>query len=87
MASEPKPTTIVIVSLDAWPPTERGSACKDENGLWWVCCPGCGLVSVASRHTITEHADGTVSFSPSLLCPKPGCGTHYFIERNRIRYV
>jgi len=57
--------------------------------LWYICCPECGICARLQNHTITEHEDGTVTLSPSLLCPGVECGrctAHYFIERNVIRW-
>lgn len=36
------------------------------NGHWYGCTPN-GLLANLSRHTVTEHEDGTISVSPSIL--------------------
>lgn len=77
-----RPTRIAIV--DEWP-WRRGEVCKDTSGHWIVHCPNCACCSVASKHQVEEHPDGTLTFSPSLLCPN--CGCHYFVRQSRIEYV
>lgn len=51
---------------------------------WFICCPQCKGCGNLGGHTIQKHEDGTLTVSPSILC---GCGAHYFVERNRIRWV
>lgn len=36
-------------------------------GLWCCIPPGTDLLGNLSRHTITEHDDGTITVSPSIL--------------------
>jgi len=45
--------------------TSQISYWKDEAG-WWIYLPGCGG-GVLSQHTVEEHADGTITVSPSIL--------------------
>lgn len=54
-------------------------------GHWYIACPalGCG-VSNLSGHTVMYTHDGSaITVSPSILC---GCGAHYFVEHNKIRW-
>lgn len=37
-----------------------------ERGCWYATTPN-GLLANLSRHTVTEHDDGTISVSPSIL--------------------
>lgn len=50
---------------------------------WYIGCPasGCG-VSNLSGHTVTQNGMD-ITVSPSILC---GCGAHYFVEHNKIRW-
>ena len=34
-------------------------------GVWYIWLPGCGLGNL-SKHAIKEHADGTITASPSI---------------------
>lgn len=44
---------------------------KDENGLWWLYLPAGGIGRLED-HTVTEHEDGTITVSPSILLTSPG---------------
>jgi hypothetical protein len=52
------------------PPDSKDGDYWKENGIWFGWCPNgernllCSLVN----HTITEHEDGTITVSPSILC-------------------
>lgn len=67
--------------VDDWPKGAYGFAVYPEAGrrsLWIkdpIGCPGC-----ITTHTVTEHEDGTVTVSPSILDPAPG-GWHGWLER------
>lgn len=41
------------------------------------------------RWGMNQHRDGTVTFKPSVVHATDlgGCGAHYFIEKNKIRWV
>lgn len=39
---------------------------NDEDGLWYLYLPGCGLANLGN-HKITEHEDGTITANPSIL--------------------
>lgn len=55
-----------------------------------LCCCGCGLEVVAplnpAKWQLTEHRDGSVSLFPSIGNWSFPCQSHYWIERNRIRW-
>lgn len=46
------------------PEEERG---KWYNQPYWMACTPNGHVGNLSRHDITEHEDGTITVSPSIL--------------------
>jgi len=48
---------------------EQGEYGKTQSGIWFarVPAPGFGMGSL-SAHDVTEHADGTITVSPSILC-------------------
>lgn len=55
------------------------------NGLWYCCTPN-GEAGNLSRHTVTEHEDGTITVSPSILVTMRVDGKdvdrwHGFLER------
>ena len=37
-----------------------------HEGIWYLYMPGCGLGNLAN-HEVTEHEDGTITVSPSIL--------------------
>lgn len=37
------------------------------NGEHWLCCTPNGLFGNLSAHSVTEHDDGTITVSPSIL--------------------
>jgi hypothetical protein len=41
------------------------------NGQWFACTPSGDLANLA-RHAVTEHEDGTITVSPSILVSRPG---------------
>lgn len=43
----------------------RGDYWKTPNG--WMCCTPSGAFGNLSRHQVTEHEDGTITVSPSIL--------------------
>lgn len=57
-----------------------------------ICPCGCGeviqlnlLIRVRPSWTVQEHADGTVSLSPSVWRTK-GCRSHFIVRRSRIEW-
>ena len=64
---------------------EAGEYMKLPNGDWFMCLPN-GLFGTVSPkvHTVTEHDDGSISVSPSILTTVPGDAArswHGFLER------
>ena len=55
---------------------------KDGDGLWYIMPPGmvtgCGVLS---KHKVTEHEDGTITVSPSILITNHTGQWHGFLER------
>jgi hypothetical protein len=57
---------------------EPGDYWKDGDGVWWASVPGkhpegdegCILACMV-KHTCTEHEDGTLTVSPSILVSSP----------------
>ena len=63
-----------------------GDYWKTVNG--WMCCTPNGHFGNLSRHQVTEHEDGTITVSPSILVsttsPNKGNSVelwHGFLER------
>lgn len=54
------------------------------NHCWYIGCPGpnCGGKGNLGNHTVAQNGSD-ITVSPSILC---GCGAHYFVERNQIRW-
>lgn len=58
-----------------------------DGGNWYACTP-CGRhVANLTAHTVTEHEDGTVSVSPSILITGHGPTWHGFLEHGVWREV
>jgi hypothetical protein len=53
--------------------------------VWYVCHPD-GTLGRLVNHTVTEHEDGTITVSPSILSRSPG-GWHGYLERGEWRSV
>lgn len=90
-------TQIAVVrkGINQWGDLQPGQMSPVEGNLWMVCCPMCGNLGELRNHQVTEHEDGTVTVSPSLVCHgsiyrEPNhydpCTAHYFVERNQIRW-
>ncbi len=59
-------------------------------GVLWYCRPPNAAVPTVSiaKHTITEHEDGTITVSPSILIDHHQAGQwHGFLERGVWREV
>lgn len=48
---------------------EHGDYAWGERHEVWFCCPPRGAVGSLADHTVTEHEDGTITVSPSILMP------------------
>jgi len=69
-------------------PDEKGSLIlkegdygKDKDGVWWCRPPG-GHAGVLIEHTVTEHEDGTITVSPSIIDGNIHCYLERGIWRN-----
>jgi hypothetical protein len=63
-----------------------GEVTRDKsNQAWFIGCPsGEGCFGNLAGHDVTyDEQAKLLTVSPSILC---GCGAHYFIERNQIRW-
>lgn len=76
------------------PPMNPGDYGKDREGRWWAICPhkDPGLFPLLARldsHEITEHEDGSITVSPSILLEREYAGVswHGFLERGVWREV
>lgn len=91
--------TIIRKDVNKWGDLKPGEMSpvigSTKPDVWMVCCPTCGNLGELRTHTVTEHEDGTVTVSPSLVCngslytaPQTyeKCPAHYFVERNQIRW-
>jgi uncharacterized protein DUF6527 len=52
---------------------------KDEDR--WVAITPTGLMCGLKNHTVTEHEDGTITVSPSILITQGELSWHGFLER------
>jgi hypothetical protein len=52
---------------------------------WFIGCPSpdCGIGNLADHSVTYDEATRLLTVSPSILC---GCGAHYFVENNQIRW-
>ena len=68
-----------------WPDDPHpGDYWRDEDtGVWMAYCPKGGIGALAD-HQVTEHEDGTITVSPSILMPGQW---HGYLERGVWREV
>lgn len=61
----------------------HGSYWKSADGTWYCHPPGDkGYSGNLRQHDVTEHEDGTITVSPSILITNPQKGKwHGFLER------
>lgn len=52
---------------------------KPDDG-WYVRPPGCHMGSIR-EHTVTEHDDGTITVSPSILLMERDHSWHGYLEK------
>lgn len=72
-----------------------GAYMKDSEGIWWCHVPvpasttgkaAADAMGALSGHTITEHEDGTITASPSILMEHgQGGGWHGYLEHGEWR--
>lgn len=72
---------------DLLQPGEYGK--HSTNGIWYCCAPTSDdLLGNLSNHQITEHEDGTITVSPSILISHwSGKQWHGYLERGIWREV
>ncbi len=63
----------------------EGDYGKDKDGFWYVRPPGCHMGSIRN-HEVTEHEDGTITVSPSILI-QGEANWHGFLEKGVWRAV
>lgn len=61
-------------------PFRPGTYGKDSRGVWMICFPN-GALGSLEKHTVTEHEDGTITVSPSILVTGGGLKIHGYLER------
>lgn len=77
-----------ITQEQAWSPEARpGDYWKKGEGIWGIWPPGMKEAARISKHTITEHEDGTITVSPSILFDSPDYKWHGYLERGVWREV
>lgn len=59
---------------------KEGEYGKDVSGQWYCRPPGNHMGNLAG-HTVTEHEDGTITVSPSILIDDGQSKWHGFLER------
>jgi len=64
----------------------------DGNGrrFWFIWCPGCDDThQVSESWQVTEHDDGTLTVSPSILVTQPPTDyrCHSYLERGTWRFL
>lgn len=76
----------VYPNEDGWFKLEPGDYGQDGDGAWWACAPveGQHYSGVLTDHQVTEHPDGTITVSPSLMFSDK---YHGFLERGWWRPV
>lgn len=90
MSTSERLTHITVVNKEPHELLPGEIAYHAESRFWYLGCPNpqCSpdpiLPGVATLvdHTVTE-SNGIITVSPSILC---GCGAHYFVEQNNIRW-
>jgi hypothetical protein len=68
---------------------EPGDYGRPRSEGMWVCRSPSGRGGNLSGHTVTEHEDGTITVSPSILIDwgEPGEQWHGYLERGSWREV
>jgi hypothetical protein len=76
--------TIVEKSVHELLPAE--ATYEQASQTWYMGCPAedCGVANLSGHHVSYDEEAKSLTVSPSILC---GCGAHYFVEQNQIRWV
>lgn len=61
-----------------------GDYCQ-RGSRWWCCTPN-GMMGNLERHEVTEHPDGTITVSPSILVAGER-SWHGYLERGVWREI
>ena len=80
--TEQQLTQVTLVDKDILELLPGEMTCDASRKYWFIGCPKCPGPGSLEKHTVTE-INGIITVSPSILC---GCGAHYFVEQNRIRW-
>jgi hypothetical protein len=51
-----------------------------EDGCWYAVPPGTDLVANLAAHSIVEHADGTITVTPSILVGDGRASWHGYLS-------
>lgn len=68
-----------VCNGDGTPFTEEDKA-KWYNQPYWLCCTPNGHAGNLQRHEVTEHEDGTITVSPSILIQTSNDGGKTMVE-------
>jgi hypothetical protein len=67
---------------------QSGEYGKGVDGRWQCCPPDTALFGGLGKHEVTEHEDGTITVSPSILIRHhSGNEWHGYLERGIWRQV
>jgi hypothetical protein len=75
----------VLEPRKSWRTPSYGELWKtaEESEPWLLGCPACGLAA-SLRHDVV-FIDGKPTITPSVVCPGPGCGAHYFVVNGEVQ--
>lgn len=59
----------------------EGEYGKNNRGNWYARPPGVRWTANLARHNVSEHDDGTITVSPSILIDDLRTRWHGFLER------
>lgn len=78
-------TQITVVSKGVHQLLPGEASYIKEHHTWYLGCPAphCGVANLANHDVTYDEQSHLLTVSPSILC---GCGAHYFIEHNQIRW-
>jgi hypothetical protein len=69
------------VTLDSGSVLRSGEYAKSSDGTWYAVTPN-GLLANLLKHQVTEHEDGTITVTPSILVSQGTVGSwHGFLNR------
>ena len=75
----------VLEPRKSWKTPAYGELWKtaEDSETWLLGCPACGLVAFLSHDV--KIVNGRPTISPSVICPDPGCGAHYFVVNGEVQ--